>query len=87
MVVDSPIPSMPSAQRRRMITNVWFCMVCIASLCGRMVGRSTMMVSIDSMAQIGMAIPVGFFIDLSRFCAVFLEASNIEWVSHDTLKV
>jgi len=46
-----------------------------------------MMVSIDSMAQIGMAIPVGFFIDLSRFCAVSFKGSNIEWVSNNTLKV
>src|SRR5262245_37321488 len=42
MVVASPIPSMPSLQRRRRITSVCCCMVCIASLCGRMVGRSTM---------------------------------------------
>src|SRR3990167_2057377 len=33
---------MPSAQRRRITTRVCCCMVCIASLCGRMVGRSTM---------------------------------------------
>jgi len=45
------------------------------------------MVSIDSMAQIGMAIPVGFFIDLRRFCAAFFLASNIELVSINTLKV
>lgn len=87
MVVASPMPSMPSVHRRRIITRVWFCMVCIASLCGRMVGRSTMRVSIDSMVQIGMAIPVGFFIDLRRFCSAFFRASNIELVLCDTLKV
>src|SRR3990167_8665440 len=48
MVVDSPRPSIPSAQRRKITTRVWRCMVCIASLCGRMVGRSTMIASMLS---------------------------------------
>src|SRR5690606_4889185 len=51
MVVASPMPSMPSAQRTRMITSVCFCIVCIASLCGRMVGRSTMTVWMLSISE------------------------------------
>ncbi|MNF61551.1 hypothetical protein D3C84_431990 [compost metagenome] len=87
MVVDSPMPSMPSAQRTRMITRVWFCMVCMASLCGRMVGRSTMIVSIDSMAEESMSIPVRFLKFWDGFSYGFFPGSNIELVWIDTLKV
>jgi aspartyl/asparaginyl-tRNA synthetase len=37
------------------------------------------------MAQIGMVIPVGFFIGFNRFCAASFQASNIELVLINTL--
>jgi len=58
MVVASPMPSMPSLHCTRMITSVCCCMVCIASLCGRMVGRSTMIVWMRSIRMGLMAISV-----------------------------
>src|SRR5687768_15866632 len=43
------MPSMPSLQRRRTITSVCCCMVAMASLWARMVGKSTRIASTDVM--------------------------------------
>jgi hypothetical protein len=80
MVVASPIPSTPSLQRTRNTTRVCCCMVCIASLCGRMVGRSTIIASMRSISalvivarscQVGLpvAIPNGAFTCVFKDCA------------------
>ncbi|KII27569.1 hypothetical protein NL64_26875 [Pseudomonas fluorescens] len=56
------MPSTLSEQRTRIITRVWICMLCIANLCGRMVGRSTMFVSSDAITVEVVSIPIRFFV-------------------------
>ena len=51
MVVASPMPVKPSLQATRTITSVWWCIVVIASLWARMVGRSTSTASMDSIRE------------------------------------
>ncbi len=45
MVVPSPMPTVPSEQRIMTMTRVWLFIVCIDSLCGRIVGTSIKAVS------------------------------------------
>lgn len=52
MVVASPVPTIPSVQRMRTKTAVCRIIVAIDRTCGRMVGKSTRKVSMDSIANI-----------------------------------
>ena len=59
MVVPSPQPTMPSLAAMRTSTSVWWFIVATESLCGRMVGTSTSIVStvrITSWEGIGVAL-------------------------------
>ncbi len=86
MVVASPMPSMPSLQRRRTITSVWRCITAMASWWARMVGRSTRIASTEFIVT-GFILSKAGSSGQAQYRLRYTAKSKTIWVSIYTYRV